>query len=86
MRFPFPHPDSYDVDSSDMAGFLAQLVHVRNDFFFVRDGHVESAQICVFCDDFRKAFDRGNLKIDIFGINPFVLELFIEKVTRERMS
>ena len=86
MRFSFPHPDSYDVDGADMASFLAQLVHVWNDFFFVGNGHVESAQICVFRNDFRKAFNRGNLKIDIFGVNPFVLEFFIEKVTRERMS
>ena len=70
--------DAHHIHCTNGTGFWTYMVQVTYHLFFVGDCHVESHQVGVRGENFRKQFYLRNLEVHIFRVNPFVLEFLVE--------
>ena len=84
LRTFMTHAD--DIHRSDGRGLGRDVVQIAHHLLFVGDGDVEAFQMSISGKNLGQIFDLGNLEVDVFCVDAFIVELLVEVAYREGMS
>ena len=69
-----------DIDGTDEAGVLVEVVEVRYYLLLVGDGNVQAMKFGVKLQDILEILYRGDFKIDVLGIDMLRFKLLVEEI------